>query len=58
MMKEKAMVTPQDLTVMIQVIDVCVERGAFKGAEILSIGQLREKLVSALEVSVDEAKKE
>lgn len=39
--------TIQDFTMMVNIIDICAERGAFKGSEFISIGQLREKLIVA-----------
>lgn len=38
--------TIQDLAVVVNLIDACVERGSFKGNEIYNVGQLREKLAS------------
>ena len=38
--------TVQDLAIAVNLIDACVERGAFKGNEIYNVGQLREKLAS------------
>jgi hypothetical protein len=37
-------ITLQDLSVIISIIDVCSERGAFKGNELMVVGQVREKL--------------
>lgn len=37
-------ITLQDLSVIISIIDVCSERGAFKGNELMVVGQLREKI--------------
>lgn len=39
-------VTLQDMVTMVNVIDVCAERGAFKGNELAVVGQLREKLAA------------
>lgn len=33
-----------DFAIIINIIDVCTERGAFKGNELLTVGTLREKL--------------
>jgi hypothetical protein len=41
---DAANITLQDLSVIISIIDVCSERGAFKGNELMVVGQLREKL--------------
>lgn len=38
--------TLQDLAIVVNLIDACVERGSFKGNEIYNVGQLREKLAS------------
>lgn len=38
--------TVQDLAIVVNLIDACVERGAFKGNEIYNVGQLREKMAS------------
>jgi hypothetical protein len=38
--------TVQDLAIVVNLIDACVERGSFKGNEIYNVGQLREKLAS------------
>lgn len=40
--------TIQDLAIAVNLIDACVERGAFKGNEIYNVGQLREKLASVV----------
>lgn len=40
----KQTVTTSDVITMINLIDICSERGAFKGNELFTIGQLREKL--------------
>jgi hypothetical protein len=33
-----------DFATMVNLIDICTERGAFKGNELLAVGSLREKL--------------
>jgi hypothetical protein len=35
-----------DLSAVLQVIDVCTERGAFKGPELSSIGLIRDKVAA------------
>jgi hypothetical protein len=35
-----------DFALVIKIIDACSERGAFKGNELATIGQLREKFVA------------
>lgn len=40
--------TVNDLATVVNIIDVCVERGAFKGNEMLSVGQLREKIATVV----------
>jgi hypothetical protein len=39
-------VTLQDMVTTVNIIDVCSERGAFKGNELAVVGQLREKLAA------------
>lgn len=41
---DQANITLQDLSVIVSIIDACSERGAFKGNELLIVGQLREKV--------------
>jgi len=40
-----------DIQSFVQIIDICSKRGAFEGAELQSIGELRGRLVSFLEAS-------
>jgi hypothetical protein len=35
-----------DMVTMVNIIDACTERGAFKGNELVTIGTLREKLAN------------
>jgi hypothetical protein len=35
-----------DFSLVVNIIDACTERGAFKGNELATIGQLREKFVA------------
>lgn len=39
-------ITLQDMVTMVNIIDVCSERGAYKGNELAVVGQLREKLAA------------
>jgi len=43
-----------DMALMVSIIDICSSRGAFKGEEMLEVGQLRSKLVAF----VDHAQKQ
>ena len=40
-----------DLNLSLQVIDICSERGAFKGSELKDIGILRDKLYAFIEAN-------
>ena len=40
-----------DLNLSLQVIDICSERGAFKGAELTDVGILRDKLYAFIEAN-------
>ena len=44
-----------DIQSFVQIIDICSKRGAFEGAELQSIGELRGRLVSFLEASAPAA---
>lgn len=44
-------ITINDLNLSLQVIDICSERGAFKGAELTDIGILRDKLYAFIEAN-------
>ena len=35
-----------DFVVVVNIIDLCVERGSFKGNEIATVGQIREKFAA------------
>lgn len=41
---EQTAITLQDLNIVISIIDACSERGAFKGNELMIVGQIREKI--------------
>lgn len=45
---EKVVVTLQDISACVQVIDVVSQRGAIRGNELQAVGTLREKLVAFL----------
>ena len=40
-----------DIVTMVNIIDTCTERGAFKGNELIIIGTLREKLAHFVNVN-------
>ena len=42
-------ITYEDLSTIVNIIDVVTERGAFKGGEISSVGALRDKLISFIQ---------
>jgi len=41
---DQTTITLQDLSTIVSIIDVCSERGAFKGNELMVVGQIREKV--------------
>ena len=45
MTEDKNRLTMNDFAFVVNIIDACTERGAFRGNELASIGQLREKFV-------------
>ena len=51
-------VTAQDLAGVVSVIDVCSQRGAFRGEELAGVGRLRETFLAEIrdqQVEVDAA---
>jgi len=48
-------ITLQDMVTMVNIIDVCSERGAYKGNELSVVGQLREKLAAFVKLHQPEA---
>ena len=41
-----------DLGLVIQIIDACTKRGAFRGEELFAVGQLRNKVEAFLKVNL------
>lgn len=54
---EKVEVTLKDLELVVQLIDTVAERGAFKGDELITVGQLRQKIVAFAKQQIEEAQK-
>lgn len=52
--EQQVQLTLNDFALVVNVIDVCSERGAFKGNELSSIGQLREKFVQFVKANTPE----
>jgi hypothetical protein len=48
----------RDFAIAVNIIDVCSERGAFKGNELTTVGQLREKFASFVKANTPEQKDE
>ena len=46
---DKYTIDAEQLRAMIDIIDECAERGAFKGEELVHVGNLREELVALRE---------
>jgi hypothetical protein len=46
MTEQSPQLTLNDFALTVNIIDACSERGAFKGNELVAIGQLREKFVA------------
>lgn len=41
-----------DLALVVQIIDACTKRGAFEGNELLTVGQLRNKVEAFVKANV------
>ena len=55
---EVKIVTAQDLAGVVSIIDVCSQRGAFRGEELAGVGRLRETFLAEIrdqQVEVDAA---
>lgn len=50
-MTEQPQLSLNDFALVVSIIDVCTERGSFKGNELASIGQLREKFVAFIKAN-------
>ena len=46
---ETKIVTAQDLAGVVSVIDVCSQRGAFRGEELAGVGRLRETFLAEVQ---------
>ena len=44
-----------DFITVVNVIDVCTERGAFKGNELLAVGTVRERLAAFVKANTPES---
>lgn len=43
--------TPNDLSLVVTIIDVCSQRGAFKGDELVAVGAVRQKFADLVKAS-------
>ena len=46
---ETKIVTAQDLAGVVSIIDVCSQRGAFRGEELAGVGRLRETFLAEIQ---------
>ena len=51
---ETKIVTAQDLAGVVSVIDVCSQRGAFRGEELAGVGRLRETFLAEIREQQEE----
>ena len=52
---EVKIVTAQDLAGVVSIIDVCSQRGAFRGEELAGVGRLRETFLAEIREQQEEA---
>jgi len=50
-METQANITLNDLQIIVNMIDVCTKRGAFEGNELLTVGQIREKVTAVIKLN-------
>lgn len=55
---EEPVINVQDLAECVNMIDLCSERGAFKGTELSAVGALRQRLVVFLNAYSEEVEEE
>ena len=55
---ENNQLTPNDISNMINIIDVCTTRGAFRGNELKNVGTVYEKMVGFLNSLKENSKKQ
>jgi len=51
---EAKIVTAQDLAGVVSIIDVCSQRGAFRGEELAGVGRLRETFLAEIREQQEE----
>ena len=52
---EAKVITVQDLAGIVSIIDVCSQRGAFRGEELSGVGRVRESLLAEVQAQQVEA---
>lgn len=50
--QETNSITLADLALMVQIIDTCTKRGAFEGNEMVTVGQIRNKIESFVKANM------
>ena len=55
MTEQQPQLSLNDFALVINIVDACTERGAFKGNELAAIGQLREKFVAFVKANTPES---
>ena len=58
MTEQQPQLSLNDFALVVNIIDVCTERGAFKGNELAPIGQLREKFVEFIKANTPDQEAE
>jgi hypothetical protein len=57
-MTEQTNISLNDFIVVVNIIDTCSQRGAFKGDELAVVGQLRDKFASLVKANTPQETKE
>ena len=57
-MENQGQITLNDFATAVNLIDICTERGSFKGNELLIVGQLREKFSNFVRANAQEPMQE
>ena len=58
MTEQQPQLSLNDFALVVNIIDTCTERGAFKGNELAPVGQLREKFVAFIKANTPDQEAE
>jgi hypothetical protein len=54
-LNENKDLTKAEFETLVKIIDICAERGSFKGPELMTVGTIRERLVQLKDVDTNDS---